>query len=105
MENNNNNYNEKKMIFVILEIFPISENNGKYIKLYDIEKKKKLVQNHFGLLPNYIVKFFFLFAIHYIVLQRRNRLQKKKNFVLQDTWLGRTWCCNTNIVLQAGRVG
>ena len=31
--------------FVILGIFPISGNNGKYIKkIYDIEKKKILVQ-------------------------------------------------------------
>ena len=34
---------KKKMILVILVIFPISGNNGKYIKIYDM-KKKNFVQ-------------------------------------------------------------
>ena len=53
---------KKKMILVILVIFPISGNNGKYIKIYDIEKKKNLVQTVSGLLPNNIVRNFFCIA-------------------------------------------
>ena len=45
------------MILVILVIFPISGNNGKYIKIYYIEKKKKFSAKPFlGYCPIYIVK-------------------------------------------------
>ena len=46
---------EKKIGFlVILVIFPIAGNNGKYIKIYDIEKKN-LVQNRFWATAQFIL--------------------------------------------------
>ena len=42
-------------------IFPIAGNNGKYIKIYDIEKKNFSAKPFLGYCPIYIVKnFFFL---------------------------------------------
>ena len=40
---------KKKMM--ILVIFPIAGNNGKYIKIYYDGKKKNKCRNRFGLLP------------------------------------------------------
>ena len=44
---------------MILVIFQISGNNGKYIKIYDIEKKNFSAKPFLGYCPIYIVKFFF----------------------------------------------
>ena len=75
---------KKKMLLVILVIFPISGNNGKYIKIYDIEKKKIFSAKPFlGYCPIYIVK--------------------KKKFVLQDSGFRRLvygfLCCNTVVCI------
>ena len=50
---------EKKKGFLV--IFPIAGNNGKYIKIYDIEKKNFSAKPFLGYCPIYIVKFFFFF--------------------------------------------
>ena len=41
---------------MILVIFPIAGNNGKYIKIYDIEKKKNSAKPFLGYCPIYIMK-------------------------------------------------
>ena len=54
---------KKKMILVILVIFPISGNNGKYIKIYDIEKKKKKFSaNRFWATAKQYCEKFFLYC-------------------------------------------
>ena len=65
--------------------------------------KKKIGQNRFfSATAQLYCEIFFL--LQYTILYCREEIGAGK-IVLQDTWLGRTWCCNTNIVLHAGRVG